>query len=70
MTKTNAIEFPKANKTMHGPVICSKCEKDIFIPAVKLNIVPDPKGIIGQAGLEVMQVFVCMDCGTVWQGPK
>lgn len=67
MNKT--LEFP-SSKSPVGDVICTHCEKDEFMPAVKLSVVPDPKGIIGQYGLQVIQIFKCINCGKTWQGPK
>ena len=67
---TNEIKLGNSNKPSYGQVICSSCEKDVFIPAVKLKTAPDPKGIIGQTSLSVMQVFICSNCGTIWEGPK
>ena len=64
------LNIPNKHKPQYGEVICSKCEKTVFIPAVRLKTAPDPKGIIGQTSLAVMQVFVCMECGTIWEGPK
>lgn len=69
MSEKIPLQFPN-NKSPLGKVICKNCECKVFIPAVELEVKPDPKGIIGQYGLEVMQVFMCTKCGEVWNGPK
>lgn len=71
--KNNTVQFPANEpipKTFYGEVICSGCGCSNFQPTVKLETCPDPKGIIGQVHLKVMQVFTCTKCGVIWTGPK